>query len=455
MYNNRSKKITEVLILLIIAYAAAMTIYYGVIYWDDIGSIYNNFMNKDSDKSESISAQNIINNSDTIAVSDTTDIFSVTETSATIEIAKTYKTPENSKPTETTKITQTTETSKTSETSATLSIPATKTQIPLTTEPPPVTKSPVTTAKPKPTPAPSTTSAPAAATSTPPSTASYTSSVSPTPTSMIPYINPADYSDVPKSDFLQKMFENAFDIPGSANKNKVEQPPKGRNAELQSKIVPLINDVSKMPEPAEYFKNIVFLGDSVTLGFDLFKSKITFNGENVLKDVGVIASGSYGVYNAAREISKTSIHPLYNGKQMLPEDIIAKKDAKIVFICLGLNDVSLAPAEVYVSVYSDLIGRIKAKNPDKTVVIMSVTPVVAGVKKNLTNEKIMNANNALIEYASENNIPFIDYAAAIRDENNNLYETLASDGFCHLTIEAYNRLVEYILYHPITINDLS
>ena len=258
---------------------------------------------------------------------------------------------------------------------------------------------------------------------------------------------PIVYSEAPQNDYLQKMFEYAVEIP-KTDKN-VEYPPQGRSIEQQWKIVPLS---AETPEPFGYFKNIIFLGDSVTIGFDLYRSRIKYNGEAVLRDATVIASGSYGVFNSAKEISGSSIHPLYEGKQTLPENIIEKLGAKIVFICLGLNDVSGNTAEKYVEYYKYLIDRIKWKSPDKTVVIMSVTPTVEGVKPSLNNAKIMAANEALINYAFENDIPFMDYAAVLRDSNNSLYKSLASDGYCHLTIEAYNRLVAYILHHPVIIN---
>ena len=81
---------------------------------------------------------------------------------------------------------------------------------------------------------------------------------------------------------------------------------------------------------------------------------------------------------------------------------------------------------------------------------MSVTPLIyAGQKVRLNNRAIAESNNALLQFAKDNNIRFIDYAAAIRDSKHNLYDGLSSDGYCHLTVEAYNRLVEYMLYHPL------
>ncbi|MCL2159751.1 MAG: GDSL-type esterase/lipase family protein, partial [Oscillospiraceae bacterium] len=192
-----------------------------------------------------------------------------------------------------------------------------------------------------------------------------------------------------------------------------------------------------VPEPFGYFGDILFLGDSVTMGFDLFRNRIMFGNEAVLRDVSVIAVGSYSVNNALWDISNTSIHPLYGGKQTRPEDIIAKKSAKYVFICLGLNDVALGPVENYVSSYSLLIERIKQKSPDKIVAIMSVTPLVKSSQKTrLNNRAIAEANSALLEFAAKNGIPFIDYGAAIRDSEGNLYDELSSDAYCHLTISA-------------------
>jgi hypothetical protein len=254
-------------------------------------------------------------------------------------------------------------------------------------------------------------------------------------------------NEIIKSDFMQLMFDTAIDIPDS--QDKIEPPPEGRSLELQYGAVPLSENI---PNPSEYFKNIIFLGDSVTMGFDIWRERIKFNGEAVVRDVNVIAEGSYGVYRylVAEEMANNTIHPFFNGERTAPDDIIAQMDAKYVFICLGLNDVGMLSVSNYILYYEYLINRIKEKSPEKTVVIMAVTPLVfEGQKESLNNEKVMNANNALLQFAIENNIPFIDSAAAIRDSHGCLYGDLSTDAYCHLTVSAYNRIVEYLLYHPI------
>jgi len=67
----------------------------------------------------------------------------------------------------------------------------------------------------------------------------------------------------------------------------------------------------------------------------------------------------------------------------------------------------------------------------------------------LNNSRLSDMNNALIEFAVDNGYMFIGFGAAIRDEENFLFTSLSSDNYCHLTLAAYNRLVEYMLYHPI------
>jgi len=238
------------------------------------------------------------------------------------------------------------------------------------------------------------------------------------------------------------MFERAVDIPDS--EYKIEPPPAGRSIELQHGIVPLSETI---PEPHAYFDDIIILGDSVTLGFDVFKSRIKFNGEPVLGGMTVVSSGSYGVYNSSKQITSGTVHPRVGGVQRYPEDIIAELAAKNVLICLGLNDSWLGVGG-YIEHYSALIKRIQEKSPDKNIVIMSVTPVTKGQTK-LSSGRLSDMNNALIEFAVNNGYMFIDFGAALRDSENFLFDSLSSDNYCHLTLSAYNRLVEYMLYHPI------
>ena len=193
---------------------------------------------------------------------------------------------------------------------------------------------------------------------------------------------------------------------------------------LSGGIVPLEEYI---PEPYEYFSDIIFLGDSIMTGFDIYRDYIEFDGEKVLKNVTVAASVGYGVNNAVSYVTDNSINLIYNDKAMRPEDIAAERNEKYVFICLGLNDLVVMNAEKYIKKYCMLIDNIESKNPDKTVVVLSVTPLVARQQGgNMTNDAINAANSLLLEFATERNIPFIDWAEAVRGEDNALRKDLSS-----------------------------
>ena len=198
--------------------------------------------------------------------------------------------------------------------------------------------------------------------------------------------------------------------------------------------------------PSEYLSDIVFIGDSIVAGLEVCRDYAQIDGEKILKDATVIAMPSYSLSAAISEPGANAVNLVYEGKPMRPEDIIADRDEKYVFICLGLNDLSWSPLDSYIENYRKLIGNIRAKSPDIKIAILSVTPLVAD--SGLTNAVIAKANDKLAELAGENDVFFVDWARALCDESGALPGELSSDGYCHLKAEAYVRLVEYLIDNP-------
>ena len=60
----------------------------------------------------------------------------------------------------------------------------------------------------------------------------------------------------------------------------------------------------------KFFNNSVFFGDSVGLGFQNYVSK---QEKGFLGGMIVYGMGSYGLGNALKAVSSTSIHPTYKG----------------------------------------------------------------------------------------------------------------------------------------------
>lgn len=263
-------------------------------------------------------------------------------------------------------------------------------------------------------------------------------------------ILPVDLSSLPANEYVRHMFETAIEYSGDDGKTYiVEPPPSGRSIDLQKKILPL----RSTPAPSDYLDDAIFIGDSVTTGFESFRKNIEFCGEKIDLNYKVFAAKSYGAYNSTLEISDTSVHPLYKGDQFYSEDIIGIYESKKVFICIGLNDAGWEKEEQFVRYYRSLLTKIKEKNPGVKIIIVSITPLTsngeATATNDLSNPRIAEFNNLLIGLAYEENVSFLDYAYALRDENYNLYDDFSSDDYCHLTVPAYSRMLEYIFYHPV------
>lgn len=201
----------------------------------------------------------------------------------------------------------------------------------------------------------------------------------------------------------------------------------------------------------EYFDNSVFLGDSVTLGLKNYATKMRQKDSYFLGNAKFIAVGSYSVADTLVSVdSPKSIHSLYNGVVMQPQDIILEMGVKRVFICLGLNDVGIYTQNEYLTNYSILINRMRKAVPDIQIVILSVTPLtVEGERKILYNAKIDEYNNSLVKFANENGCYFIDVTSVLKDELGYLADELSSDNYCHLMPEAYDAWISYMLTHCI------
>lgn len=261
---------------------------------------------------------------------------------------------------------------------------------------------------------------------------------------------PIELTSLSLNDYVLNMFETAIEYVDDDGKTYiVEPPPPGRSDELQKKIIPL----QSTHAPLDYLDDAIFIGDSVTTGFESFRKDIKFCGEKIELNYKVFAAKSYGAYNSTLEISDTTVHPLYKGDQFYPEDIIGVYESRKVFLCIGLNDAGWQKEDQFIRYYRSLLTKIKEKNPDVKIIITSITPLTVNGESTTTNElknpRIADFNNLLINLADEENVYFLDYAYALRDENNNLYTDFSSDDYCHLVASAYSRILEYIFFHPV------
>ena len=195
----------------------------------------------------------------------------------------------------------------------------------------------------------------------------------------------------------------------------------------------------------DFFSKAVFIGNSTSEGLTTyFNSK----GKDYLGGPLVAAKVSY-TFNSDK--SKLDGYMLkYNGEQLQAKELVKKTGSKRAFIMMGTNDLMGADASAVAEKYKKYIEGIVQENPGVVIYIQSTTPR-RGTKnsESLSNDKINELNNLMMEYAnSQNNVFYIDISTPLKDGEGNLSQSYSSDGYVHLNIQGYsvwvNRVVDYV-----------
>lgn len=214
-----------------------------------------------------------------------------------------------------------------------------------------------------------------------------------------------------------------------------------------------VNIIGAVPESeavsASYFDNTAFVGDSVSLKLSYYAA-----ATGALGKAQFFTAGSLGAGNALWEVSDESVHPSYQGVKMLVEDCIANSGADTVYIMLGMNDIGLYGIDDTIENYKTLLGNIKAKAPNVSIVVQSMTPMTDTstiIGEDLNNENIKVYNNRLLTLCQENGWAFVDVASVMYDEQGvNLNRDFCSDpdGLgVHFTEAGCEKWVEYLSTH--------
>lgn len=184
---------------------------------------------------------------------------------------------------------------------------------------------------------------------------------------------------------------------------------------------------------AKYLKDVVIIGDSIAKGYSVYGR---------LEDDNVLAVGSIGV----RNVLETQFD--YQGFSLEITDILNRRKPKYIFISLGMNDINIHSEEEFTNNYRNFIEEIKKVTPDSKIIVTAITPVTYG-NKFTQNEKIDTYNEALrkmvFDYNSDK-IFFVNAAQYIKDSSNNgLISKFTSGDGIHLSAEAYDYLLTYML----------
>ncbi len=180
-----------------------------------------------------------------------------------------------------------------------------------------------------------------------------------------------------------------------------------------------------------YYDNVLFIGDSLTVGLSMYGS---------LKNANYFCINGMGASEAlTRDMDGVTLDALLDLRQY---------DA--VYIMLGINDMG-GKRKSYLASYSSLLSHVQEKQPDADIVIQSILPVTSSYTAehpSFNNDEIRERNASLSELADSETIFYLDLNAFFVDEAGNLNSSQARDGL-HLTAKSYKVWREALLANGI------
>ena len=202
-----------------------------------------------------------------------------------------------------------------------------------------------------------------------------------------------------------------------------------------------------------YLPEVLFLGDSVTEGLDLYESPA----------LGVATVCGYRGAVPGDIVNRKSMNRYRSDDIVATEvalDVIAQKQPKAVYLMFGANALATSSEEAaeksYLAYYEQLLAAVRqAAGQDVKIYVQSMTPVVAGYSNtNLNNQRIQAINQKLAQMALANGCHYLDVYSALADESGNLRQEYTTEGL-HLNSEGYKAWIDYLLRHVAYSSDLT
>ena len=177
----------------------------------------------------------------------------------------------------------------------------------------------------------------------------------------------------------------------------------------------------------EFLEGVVFIGDSVCYGLELY---------DYMPDNNVLAVGSV----AARNIFEFGFD--VNGTEYSITDAVQLVDPKVVICSMGINDVNLSTEEQFCENYMMLLDRLHDAVPDAQLYVASIPPTPADCDK-ISNEKVQRYNEVIKEYLANcgKDYGFVEIGNYLKDDQGYQSVEYAGGDGVHMLSHAYSAIL--------------
>ena len=186
-----------------------------------------------------------------------------------------------------------------------------------------------------------------------------------------------------------------------------------------------------------YFDDALFIGDSLTQGFQVYTSGIS--------------NASYAAYIGAgpRTFIEGTVTNI-DGETVKPIDEILAASPKKVYILLGTNAMETLTDEAFLEYYARFLEFLVPQLPEDTVYYIEAIPPVTQAKaadESFTLERIRGVNEKLALLAYQHGMHYLDLYGALCGEDGYLKAEYAADDGMHLNNEGYSAWREMLITH--------
>lgn len=215
--------------------------------------------------------------------------------------------------------------------------------------------------------------------------------------------------------------------------------------------MPLIPDYRVLAVPKngkvteEYFKSVLFIGDSLTQGMGMYDKSLNNGRTTVCAYIGANPK-TFTENMTAKKSQKVFVKP---------HDEIFAVQPNNIYVLMGTNTiVSAITDEGFIAQYAEMLDFLKASyHPNVKFYVQGMPPVTAwkmAETPRMNNDRIRALNNSIAQIATARGMYYIDLQEALAGDDGNLPEEIASkgDGY-HLTPDGYAIWLEYLKTHTV------
>ena len=191
----------------------------------------------------------------------------------------------------------------------------------------------------------------------------------------------------------------------------------------------------------DYFRDALFIGDSLSQGFALYAPT---------RDVATVCAYKS---TSPNQVLQNFVGQRPDGSRIEMWDDIKVQSPSNIYVLYGTNALISQSDEAFLKYYSDLLDKLRERFAGVPIYVQRITPTAAeqGVKQPpLENGHIRLINNAIAKLAVSKGLYYLDAQEALADADGNLRGDYVGtyDGI-HMNPTGYAAWADYILTHTV------